>query len=89
MLIPKGATLRDVRTGVEGYRFPAALRVMARTKPSLHIFEYRGETLYVHEGRGLMDGTTEVEADPAMATLAKKKPRSVDLAPADIFVCHP
>jgi hypothetical protein len=52
VLIPKDATLRDVRTGVEmgGYRFPAALRIMARTNPNLHLFEYRGETLYKHFG---------------------------------------
>ena len=54
--IPKDATLCDVRTAVEvsEYRFPAALRIMARTNPNIHIFEYRGETLYMHEAHGLM-----------------------------------
>jgi hypothetical protein len=57
-----------VRTAVEmgAYRFPAALRIMARTNPTLHIFEYRGETLYTHEAHGLMEATTEVEADPLL-----------------------
>ena len=65
---PQDKTLRDVRAGVEmgGYRFPAALRIMARTNPNLHIFEYRGETLYTHEAHGLMEATTEVEADPLL-----------------------
>jgi hypothetical protein len=64
VVIPKGAILRDVRGSIEpGYRFPTALRIMARTKPDLHIFEYRGETLYVHEVHGLMEATTEVELD--------------------------
>jgi hypothetical protein len=66
VVIPKDATLRDVRTGVEGYRFSAALRIMARTKPDLHAFEYRGETLYMHSVRGLMEATTEVELDPLL-----------------------
>ena len=68
VVIPKDKTLRDVRTGVEmgGYRFPAALRIMARTNPNLHIFEYRGETLYTHEANGLLDAITEVEADPLL-----------------------
>jgi hypothetical protein len=66
--IPKDATLCDVRAAVEvsGYRFPAALRIMARTNPNLHIFEYRGETLYMHEVHGLLEATTEVEADPVL-----------------------
>ena len=68
VVIPEGKTLRDVRTGVEmgGYRFPAALRIMARANPNLHIFEYHGETLYTHEAHGLMETTTEVEADPLL-----------------------
>ena len=66
VVIPEGKTLHDVRTGVEmdGYRFPAALRIMARTDHQLHLFEYRGETLYLSEAYGLMEATTEVEADP-------------------------
>jgi hypothetical protein len=70
LLSPKDKTLRDVRTGVEmgGYRFPAALRIMARTNANLYIFEYRGETLYLHEAHGLMDATTEVEADLLLET---------------------
>ncbi len=60
VVIPKDKTLRDVRTGVEmgGYRFPAALRIMARTNTNLHIFEYRGETLYTHFVNGLIEATT-------------------------------
>jgi hypothetical protein len=45
--------------------FPAALRIMAR---NLHIFEYRGETLYMHEAHGLMGAITEVELDPFLET---------------------
>jgi len=65
VIIPKGARLCDVRTAVEvpGYRFPAALRIMARTNQNLHIFEYRGETFYTHESHGLMEGTTGVEQE--------------------------
>lgn len=67
IVIPEGKTLRDVRTNVEvGYRFPAALRIMARTNPNLHIFEYRGETCYMHEAHGLMEATTGVELDPLL-----------------------
>ena len=67
VVIRKDAKLRDVRrTGVEGYRFPAALRIMARTNPNMYIFEYRGETLYMHEAHGLMEATTEVELDPLL-----------------------
>ena len=68
VVIPEGKTLHDVRTAVEmgGYRFPAALRIMARTNPNLHIFEYRGEALYTHEAHGLMDAITEVELDPLL-----------------------
>jgi hypothetical protein len=65
MVIPKDARLCDVRTAVEvpGYRFPAALRIMARTNPNLHIFEFRGETWYTHESHGLMEATTGVEPE--------------------------
>jgi hypothetical protein len=64
--IPKDATLHDIRTCVEGYRFPAALRIMARTNAGLLLFEYHGETLYMHSVHGLMDGTTAVELDPLL-----------------------
>jgi hypothetical protein len=61
VVIPKDAVLHDVRTTVElGYRFPAALRIMARTTSSLHIFEYRGETLYMPFAHGLIEATIEV-----------------------------
>ena len=64
VVIPNGAILRDVRGTIEpGYRFPAAMRIIARTKPDLHIFEYRGETLYMYEVHGLIEATTEVELD--------------------------
>ena len=66
VVIPKDAMLRDVRTGVEGYRFPAALRIMARRNPNMYIFEYRGETLYMHEAHGLVEATTGVELDPLL-----------------------
>ena len=65
VIIPKGSRLGDVSTAVEvpGYRFPAALRIMARTNQNLHIFEFRGETLYTHEAHGLMEATTGVEQE--------------------------
>ena len=63
VVIPKGAALRDVRTSTEpGYRFPIAMRIVARKNPSMHVFEYRGETLYVHFVHGLMDATTEIKS---------------------------
>jgi hypothetical protein len=62
IVIPKGATLHDVRTGEEpGYRVPAAMRVLAREKPRLYLFEYRGGTLYVPFAEPLMELTAEVE----------------------------
>lgn len=62
VVIPSGAILRDVRTSAEpGYRFPIALKVVAQRNPSLHVFEYRGETLYMHFAHGLMEATTGVE----------------------------
>jgi hypothetical protein len=61
IVIPKDAILRDVRTSVEpGYLFPAAMTDAARKNPSLHIFEYQGETLYMHFAYGLIEATTEV-----------------------------
>jgi hypothetical protein len=42
------------------------MRLMARTNTSLHLFEYKGETLYMYEGHGLMEATTEVELDPLL-----------------------
>jgi hypothetical protein len=81
VVIPTGKTLRDVRTGVEmgGYRFPAALRIMARTNPNLHIFEYGRETLYLHEAHGLMDATTEVALDLLLETWRKIKDSAANL----------
>ena len=61
VLIPTGAILRDVRTSSEpGYRFPIAMSLAARKNPSMHIFEYEGETLYMHFVHGLMEATTAV-----------------------------
>jgi hypothetical protein len=58
--IPKDAILRDVRTIREpGYPFPAAMRMAARKNPSQHIFEYQGETFYMHFVHGLMEATTK------------------------------
>jgi len=60
--IPSNAILHHVRTSNEpGYRFPIAMRVAARRNPSIHIFEYEGETLYMHFVHGLMEATTEVK----------------------------
>ena len=62
VVIPKDAILRDVRTSAEpDYPFPAAMRMLARKNPSVHIFEYRGETLYMHFVHGLIEATTGVE----------------------------
>ena len=62
VVIPKDATLHDVRTSAEpGYRFPTSMGIMARTNPSMHIFEYAGETLCMHFVHGLMEATTEVD----------------------------
>jgi len=61
VFIRKGGILRDVRTSTEpGYHFPIAMGIAARQNPSLHIFEYSGETLYMHFSHGLMAATTEV-----------------------------
>ena len=63
LLIPADAILRDVRTSSEpGYRFPISMSLAARQNPSMHIFEYEGETLYMHFTHGLMEATTEVMA---------------------------
>ena len=64
VVIPEGAILHDVRTSVEpGYRLPIALKVVAQPNPSLHIFEYRGETLYMHFVHGLIEATTEIKPE--------------------------
>jgi hypothetical protein len=64
VVIPKYAILRDVRTsGEPGYRFPIAMRIAARKNPSMYIFEYRGETLYMHFVHGLMEATTEIKPE--------------------------
>jgi hypothetical protein len=61
VVIPKDAVLRDVRTSTEpGYRFPVAMKIVALQNPSLHVFEYRGVTLYVPFVHGLMEATTAV-----------------------------
>ena len=62
IVIPKDAILHNVRTSLEpGYPFPAAMTEAARKNPSQHIFEYQGETLYMHFTHGLMDATTEIK----------------------------
>ena len=63
VMIPRNAILHDVRTSTEpGYRFPIAMRFAARKNPGMYVFEYRGETLYMHFVHGLMEATTEVAA---------------------------
>jgi len=64
VVIPKDAILHNVRTSVEpGYPFPAAMTDAARKNPSLHIFEYQGETLYMHFVHGLIEATTEIKSE--------------------------
>jgi hypothetical protein len=66
VVIPKSSTLHDVRTGEEvGYRYPAAMRVLAREHPELYLFEWRGETLYTHSAHPLMELTEEIEPEYA------------------------
>jgi len=61
VFIPKDSVLRDVRTSTEpGYPVPIAMAIVARQNPSLHIFEYRRETLYMHFANGLMEATMKV-----------------------------
>lgn len=63
VMIPKDVILHDVRTSVEpGYPFPIEMSLAARKNPSMHIFEYEGETLYMHFTHGLMEATTEIMA---------------------------
>ena len=60
VFIPKDSVLRDVRTSTEpGYPVPIAMAIVARQNPSLHVFEFRGETLYMHFSQGLMKATME------------------------------
>ena len=47
--IHKGAILHDVRT-------------VAQKNPRLHIFEYRGETLYIRLAERLMEATEAAKA---------------------------
>jgi hypothetical protein len=62
VVIPKGEILENVRTSVEpGYRFPIAMRFVARKNPSMHIFEYRGGTFYIPFALGLIEATTEIK----------------------------
>ena len=64
IVIPKDAILHNVRTSLEqGYQFPAAMTEAARKNPSLHIFEYQGETLYMHFVHGLIEATTAVKSE--------------------------
>jgi hypothetical protein len=64
VVIPKGKTLHDVRTRAEpAYRFPIAMRVEARNNVAMHIFEYAGETLYMHFAHGLMEATMGIEPE--------------------------
>jgi hypothetical protein len=64
VVIPKGVILRRVRTsGERGYPFPAGMRGVTPENPSLHIFEYQGETLYMHFVHGLIEATTEIKSD--------------------------
>jgi hypothetical protein len=61
VLIPKDAILHDVRTSTEpGYRFPVAMSIAARKNSAMHIFEYAGETLYMHFANGLIEATTGI-----------------------------
>ena len=64
VVIPKGAALHDIRTSTEpGYRLPIAMRIIARKNPSMYVFEYRGETLYIHSVHGLMEATIEIASE--------------------------
>jgi hypothetical protein len=64
VLIPKGAILRDVRTNTEpGYPFPSAMKGLVPSTPTMHTFEYGGETLYMRFPHGLMDATSEIKAE--------------------------
>jgi hypothetical protein len=59
--IPTGAILHDVRTNnVRGYPFPRATTIMPQRHASMYIFEFSGETLYVHFRYGLIEATTKV-----------------------------
>ena len=61
VMIPRDVIIHDVRTSNEpGYRFPIAMSLAARKNPSMHIFEYEGETLYMHFTHGLMEATSEI-----------------------------
>jgi hypothetical protein len=60
VIIPKDAILHAVRTSSEpGYPFPIGMRIASQKNPSIHIFEYGGETLYTHFSHGLIAATTE------------------------------
>jgi len=64
VVIPKGGTLHNVRTSVEpSHRLPIAVRIGARKNPSMHIFKYRGETLYMRFAHGLIEALTEAEPE--------------------------
>jgi hypothetical protein len=64
-VMPKNATLHNVRTSsaFQGHRCSDLIRDMARRNPNLHIFEYRGETLYMHFVHGLIEATTEIKSE--------------------------
>jgi hypothetical protein len=64
VFIPKDAILHDVRTSSEpGYPFPIGMRIASQKNPSIHVFESRGETLYMHFANGLMKATMEAVED--------------------------
>ena len=64
VVIPTDAILHDVRTSkVPGYRFPIAMRVVAQNNPCMHVFEYQGETLYMHFANGLIEATMEIKPE--------------------------
>jgi hypothetical protein len=64
VFIPRDAILHDVRTSNEpGHRFPIAMGIVAQKNPSMHVFEYQGETLYMHFANGLIESTTEIEPE--------------------------
>jgi hypothetical protein len=58
VVIPRGVVLRDVRPCDEpGYQVPLAMKIAVRKNPAMYVFEYRGETLYMHFSNGLIAAT--------------------------------
>ncbi|HLI29863.1 MAG TPA: hypothetical protein VKV79_02035 [Terriglobia bacterium] len=64
--IPQGEILSNVRTSgsdVSGYPVPKAIQnIIKAGNPNIHIFEYKGETLYKPAGEGLMGATEPAES---------------------------